>query len=69
MNEKFIPESHKIFTNDEAHARAHTHGHGVVARKVITFRRQCGRQNSGISSVEISERKKEDYMYPAKREK
>lgn len=57
------------FSPTMKHARAHTHGHGVVARKVITFRRQYGRQNSGISSVEISERKKEDYMYPAKREK
>lgn len=24
LNEKFIPESHKIFTNDKARARAHT---------------------------------------------
>ena len=43
-------------------------GHGSVARKVITFRRERGRQNPGISSVEISERRKKNCAYPTGRE-
>lgn len=39
-------------------------GHGSVARKVITFRRERARQTPGISSVEISERRKKDCAYP-----